>query len=225
MTTAKTPTSYGPIQFRDRIGLTEWQFERALRLDLIPPASRDGRWSTAVFTDVSNRLDALREQVGTLPDVGAARAEEHLAERLGIAVNPGTASELARRGHLPVRGAYKRHTLYCGLTLERFADRRKVQRASRAGHLHTREEAARLLGVRAADFDHLLRAGLLTHAETTTSMWHKHVVVRLYRQADLDRVLRSSRIDWDTVRATPAGHRSPLAKLPTTPTSEDTLHA
>lgn len=46
--------------------------------------------------------------VGTVPDVGAARAEEYLAERFnGLTVHPGTAAELSRRGHLPVRGEYK----------------------------------------------------------------------------------------------------------------------
>ncbi|MFI0901763.1 hypothetical protein [Streptomyces sp. NPDC020983] len=217
---SKPLASYGPIQFRDRIGLAEWQFERALRLALIPPADQGGRWSAAIFTDVSGRVDALREQVGTLPDVGAARAEQHLAERFGITVHPGTAAELARRGHLPARGEYKGHTLYCGLTLERFADRRKVARASAAGRTYTRDDAARFLRLRSADFDHLLRAGLLAHSETTMSTWHKGVIVRLYRQADLDRVLRSSRIDWAAVRETPAGHRSPLAKLPTAPVAE-----
>ncbi|MFJ2217774.1 hypothetical protein ACIQVO_36870 [Streptomyces sp. NPDC101062] len=71
-------------------------------------------------------------------------------------------------------------------------------------------------------FEHLLRAGLLTHSETTISTWHKHTVVRLYRQADLDRVLRSSRIDWTAVRATPKGSQSPLAKLRTRAARKET---
>ncbi|MFI9311246.1 hypothetical protein [Streptomyces triculaminicus] len=214
-TTLKPLASYGPRQFGDRIGFSEWQFERALRLDLIPPADQGGRWSAAAFNEVGSRLDAVCAAVGTIPDLGAARAEAHLAERFDITVNPGTAAELSRRGHLPARGDYKGHTLYCGLTLENFTDRRKVERASRAGHLHTRDEAARILRLRAADFDHLLRAGLLTHSETTVSSWHKHTVVRLYRQADLDRVLRSPRIDFEAVRATPKGRPSLLAALPT----------
>ncbi|MFD5015387.1 hypothetical protein [Streptomyces chartreusis] len=112
-------------------------------------------------------------------------------------------------------GDHKGHTLYCGLTLKRFTDRRKVARASTAGQLHMRDAAARILGLRTSDFDHLLRAGLLTHAATARSGWNRHDVVLLYRQADLDRVTRSRRVDWDAVRATPKGHRSPLAVLPT----------
>ncbi|MEV0278616.1 hypothetical protein AB0I22_19845 [Streptomyces sp. NPDC050610] len=99
-----TLKNYGPRQFGNQLGLTEWQFERALRLGLIPATSQDGRWSAAVFNEVVARIGTIREQVGTVPDVGAARAEAHLAERLGITLNPGTAAELARRGHLPVRG-------------------------------------------------------------------------------------------------------------------------
>ncbi|WP_327332965.1 hypothetical protein [Streptomyces anulatus] len=213
-TPLKALSSYGPRQFGDRIGLPEWQFERALRLELIPAADAGGRWSAAVFNEVLSRLDAVRTAVGTIPDVGAARAEEHLADRFGITVNPGTAAELSRRGHLPVRGDYRGHTLYCGLALEAFTDRRKVERASRAGQLHMRDEAARVLELRDSDFEHLVRSGLLTHSDTTVSSWHKGTVVRLYRQADLDLVLRSSRIDFDAVRATPKGHKSPLAALP-----------
>ncbi|MGW4760055.1 hypothetical protein [Streptomyces chartreusis] len=49
------------------------------------------------------------------------------------------------------------------------------------------------------------------------SGWNKLDVVLLYRQADLDRVTRRRRIDWEAVRATPKGHRSPLAALLTRP--------
>ncbi|MFJ9752530.1 hypothetical protein [Streptomyces chartreusis] len=208
--------TYGPLQFPDRADMTLWQFDRALRLGLIPgPDAAGGRWSTAVLDDTLTRIDAIKQAVGTMPDVGAVRAEEHLAGRFHMTVHPGTAAELARRGHLPVVGDHKGHTLYCGLTLERFTDRRKVARASTAGQLHTRDAAARILQLRASDLDHLLRAGLLTHAHTARSGWNKRGIVLLYRQVDLDRVTRSRRIDWDAVRATPKGRRSPLAALPT----------
>lgn len=42
-----------------------------------------------------------------MPDVGAVRAEEHLAKRFSMTVHSGTAAELARRGHLPVVGDHK----------------------------------------------------------------------------------------------------------------------
>ncbi|MFI6341015.1 hypothetical protein [Streptomyces sp. NPDC050535] len=215
MTTA-APPSYGPLQFPDRAGLALWQFDRAQRLGLIPvPDVAGDRWSAAVFDTAVARIDAIRQAVGVMPDVGAARAEEHLAERFTMTVHPGTAAELARRGHLPRRGEYRGRPLYCGLTLETFrgADRRKVERASAAGHLHMRDTAAAVLGLRESDFDHLVRAGLLTHCEIVQG--RHHTQVRLYRQADLDRLLRSPRIDWPAVHTTPRGRRSPLAALPT----------
>ncbi|WP_229841402.1 hypothetical protein [Streptomyces brasiliensis] len=216
MTTTASTLTYGPLQFPHRAGLTLWQFTRAQRLGLIPgPDVTGDRWSAAVFDDAVARINAIRQAVGTMPDVGATRAEERLAERFDIPVHPGTAAELARRGHLPAAGDHKGHPLYCGLTLEKFNDRRKVQRASAAGTLHIRDAAAQVLGIRASDFDHLVRAGFLTHADTARSGWNRHDVVLLYRRADLDRVARSRRIDWEAARATPKGHRSPLAALPT----------
>ncbi|MFF0735999.1 hypothetical protein ACFYVK_30805 [Streptomyces chartreusis] len=215
-TAASKLKTYGPLQFPSRADLTLWQFDRALRLGLIPgPDAAGGRWSADVLDDTLTRIDTIRQAVGTMPDVGAVRAEEHLAERFHMTVHSGTAAELARRGYLPVVGDHKGHTLYCGLTLERFTDRRKVARASTAGQLHTRDAAARILELRASDFDHLVRAGLLIHAATARSGWNRRDVVLLYRQADLNRVARSRRVDWDAVRAAPKGHRSPLAALPT----------
>ncbi|MGW5442719.1 hypothetical protein [Streptomyces asiaticus] len=216
MTTTAPLKSYGPVQFPTRSGLHLWQFERGQRLGLVPGPDVDGgRWSAAVFDDTVANIDAIKQATGTLPDVGAARAEEYLAGRYSMTVHSGTAAELSRRGHLPIRGDYHDRPLYCGLTLETFraADRRKVERASAAGRLYMRDAAAKVLGVRESDFDHLVRAGMLSHSEIVEG-WH-HTQVRLYRQADLDRVLRSCRIDWPTVRATPKGHRSPLAALPT----------
>jgi hypothetical protein len=212
---AKPLDSYGPMQFPNRAGLIVWQFKRAQRLGLIPPPDVVGdRWSAAVFDDALARIGTILQAVGTMPDVGATLAEHHLAERFNMTVHPGTAVELARRGHLPIRDDYNGHPLYCGLALESFKgrDRGKVERASAAGQLHMRDAAAKVLGIRESDLDHLVRAGLLTHSATAEG-WFKSEVL-LYRQADLDQLARSSRIDWAAVRATPKGHRSPLAALP-----------
>ncbi|MFJ1757342.1 hypothetical protein [Kitasatospora sp. NPDC088134] len=86
--------------------------------------------------------------------------------------------------------------------------------ASAAGHLHQREALPVLMALRTSDIDHLIRAGLLTPAETTRSSHHRRTVVPLYRWADLQRLLNSRRIDWEQVCATPPGRRSPLAELP-----------
>ncbi|MGW3308210.1 hypothetical protein ACWDG9_16670 [Streptomyces sp. NPDC001073] len=212
-TTLKPLATYGPVQFPVHAGLHLWQFERAQRLGLIPgPDTADGRWTAGVFDHAVARITDITQAVGTMPDVGSTRAEEHLAERFPtVTVHPGTAAELARRSHLPVIGDYY-GPLYCGLTLERGMDRRKVASASAAGRLHMRDAAAAVLGVRDADFAHLVRAGLLTHADTARSHWKD--LVLLYRQGDLERLLRSRKIDWGAVRNIPKGCRSPLAALP-----------
>ncbi|MFE5140652.1 hypothetical protein ACFRDV_23705 [Streptomyces fagopyri] len=50
---------------------------RARRLGLIPgPDARDGRWSAAVLVDALARIDAIRQVVATMADVGAVRADE-----------------------------------------------------------------------------------------------------------------------------------------------------
>lgn len=119
MATKKPLSSYGPKQFAARIGLAEWQMERALRLDLIPPADpHTGRWPAAVVDDADARREALRADVG----------------EIGRRTRP--------QGPPPIRGDYKGHPLYCGWTLERLADRRAILRASRAGRLHTRDGVA-----------------------------------------------------------------------------------
>ncbi|MFE5138503.1 hypothetical protein ACFRDV_12645 [Streptomyces fagopyri] len=151
--------------------------------------------------------------MGTMPDVGAVRAEEHLAERFSMSVHSGTAAELARRGHLPVVGDHKGHALYCGLARGNLTDRRKVERVSVAGQLHPRDTAAQVLGIGETDLDHLLRAGLLTPAATARSWWNQRDVVQLYRQADLDRLARSRRVDWADVR-NPRGAPVPAARAP-----------
>ncbi|MFJ4674186.1 hypothetical protein [Kitasatospora purpeofusca] len=213
--TARART-YGPRQLADRVGLAEWQRERARRIGLIPdPDPATGRWSAAVVEDLAAQADAVLAAVGDLPDVGARRAEDYLAEKLGVELASGTAAELARRGHLPIQGAYKGHPLYCGLTLQRGIARRTVLAASRAGRLHQRDDLPGLLGVRDSDVGHLIRAGLLVPAEEVASSYHRGILVPLYRQADLDRLQRSRRIDWAAVRAAGPGRRSPLAQLPT----------
>lgn len=212
-TTARART-LGPRQLATHLGLAEWQRERAVRDGLIPaPDPATGRWSADVVDQLATRAEALRAAIGTIPDVGAWRAEQHLAEQLGVDLAPGTAAELARRGHLPVRGEYH-GPLYCGRVLEQGLPRRTVLAASKAGRLHQRADLAALLQVRGSDVGHLLRAGLLTPAATTVSTYPGKAVVPLYRQADLDRLLHSQRIDWPAVRATRPGGRSPLAALP-----------
>jgi hypothetical protein len=151
-----------------------------------------------------------------VPDLGAVRAAEVLTARLGIPVSSDGVAELARRGLIPVTGHYKGFPLHDGHTLETFTDSGAAAEATRAGQLRTADEAARYLRIRRADLDHLTRAGLLTPARWGHGPFDRRSTcsVPLYRTADLDRITALPGIDWDEVRATPRGHRSPLARLP-----------
>jgi hypothetical protein len=213
----KDPADYGPQQFPDRLGLRLWEFRRALDDGLIPPSDvAGGRWSAAVVTAAHERVEEIRAAVGTLPDIGAWRAAELLGERLGVEVSAETVMELGRKDLIPVTGEYKGNDLYSGRALERFTDRQALDAAAHSGRLHTKDQAAGYLQVRAADIDHLVRARWLQPVHWVHSSWQRrkdHPSVALFRRGDLDVLLAHPAIDWDDVRATPKGRPSALARL------------
>lgn len=74
--------------------------------------------------------------------------------------------------------------------------------------------AARWLGVRRSDFDHLVDGGLLKACrQTPTRIGHDRRDVPLYAVGDLDRGLADTRLPWTELRATQANDRSPLLDL------------
>jgi hypothetical protein len=207
----------GPQQAADRLGIEPWRLDRALDLGLIPPASAAGRWPADVLDTLAARTDEIRAATGTLPDLGAVRAADHLTTRLGVPVGPDTVTELARTGAIRRAGTYKGHPLYNGLDIERFTDRAALDRARQDGRLLDRHAAARPLGVRACDLTHLVRAGLFrpaahVHSRYQPRSWAPEVA--LYRAGDLNTLLTDPTLDWTAIRATPKGRPSLLARLP-----------
>lgn len=213
-------TKFGPVQLAQFLGLARWQLDRALAGGLIPgPDTPRGKWSAKAAGEAAARLTEIRAAVGGIPDLGAVRAAEVLTGRLGIPVTADGVTELARRGLMPVAGDYKGFPLYDGRALEIFADASAAAEATRAGRLRTFMQAAAYLHIRRADLDHLIRAGLLTPAGWGHGPFDRRDTrsVPLYRTRDLDEageVVTAAGIDWDTVRATAKGRRSPLARLP-----------
>lgn len=210
---------YGPIQMGDRLGLSQWQVERALADGLIPPPDRGTRWSAPLVEDAAARAEAIKTAVGTVPDMGASRAADYLAERFAMPVPADAVPELAAMGLLPVVGTYKGRPLYCGRALEALTDRDAVEQAVRNGRLLTRADATATLGIRDSDFDHLVRAGLLKPRSYGSGQFHSRVP--LFRAGDLRALAARGDIDWAAVRATPKGRQSPLAKLPTATNKEE----
>ncbi len=209
--------TFGPRQFPAALGLKVWEFERAVQAGLIPARPAGGRWPAAAVEAARERLEAIREQVGDLPDLGAVRVAQALAERLGTAVEPDTVEELARLGLLRVAGDFKGYPLYCGRSVAAFSDRAVLEEARWSGYKRTRASAVAYLRVRDADFAHLLRAGRLVPVKWVQSPHQSkrsRGSVPLFRTGDLDAVLADRRIDWVAVRATPRGRRSVLERLP-----------
>lgn len=155
----------------------------------------------------------------TIPDLGTVRAAEVLTGRLGTPVSSDGVAELGRRGLIPVTGYYKGFALYDGRALQTFTDAAAAAEANQAGQLRTADQAAAYLRIRRADLDHLTRAGLLSPARWAHGPYDRRRTfsVPLYRTADLDGLTSVPGIDWEAVRATPKGHRSPLARLPDAP--------
>ncbi|MCX4094837.1 hypothetical protein [Nocardia sp. alder85J] len=207
---------FGPLQFAVALGLPVWAFDRARADGLIPVPdagipSRPVRWSETAVAEAIARAEEIRAAVGAVPDVGAVRAAEVLSQRLGCVVDAETVEELARMQVIPEVGEYKGYRLYCGRTLERFTDLATLGRAEARGQLLTAAGAADYLRVRVSDLSHVVGAKWLEPVKYGRSRWR--VQVALFRVADLDVLLTHPGIDWEAVRATPAGRPSPLAAL------------
>ncbi len=211
---------YGPIQLATFLGLAQWQLDRALAAELIPgPDTPRGRWSAAVASDALSRIEEIRAEVGSIPDLGAVRAAEVLTGRLGVEVTGDGVAELARRALLPITGDYKGWPLYDGRAWRRSPTPPPRRRRPGPGGCAppmslppTCASAARTSATWSAP-------GCLPRptGDTARSTGATRSACRLYRTRDLDELAARPGIDWDAVRAIPAGHRSPLAALPGVP--------
>ncbi len=227
-------TRYGPLQLCDALGLTPGQRDRARQQGIIPaPDAPNGKWlGTTVRRLAAARVGIVRS-VGAVPDVGAAKAAEYLAARLGIEVDPDALPELARRGRILVVDAVDKYhgsfPVYCGRALENWPTGpdavAEVQAANVDGELLTADRVADRLNITRTGLAHLVRLGWLEPVDwargphTPRSRPHD---VPLYRMGDVTDLLRSDAIDWNAVWATPKGKRSPLAALPDRTTKKGT---
>lgn len=215
--TRRPPTDFGPIQISNHLRLQRWQVQRAMDGGLLArPDPASGRWPAAVVEDALARREEIVAAVGTVPDVGARRAAEVLTERFGFDVAPGVLHELDRAGLVCRVGSYKDSPLYDGRALEAFADEAALRRCLDRGRLLTTVEVAGHLRVRRSDVDHLVRVRWLQPVTHVRSGWQRkrdNPLVALFRVGDLEVLLAHPGIDWDAVRSTPRGRRSPLAQL------------
>jgi hypothetical protein len=202
---------YGPRQLWDLLGLTEWQIER-LGKAIPPPDVPGGQWSQVAAKRLHRRRAALAARAGSVPDVGVHRAAEILSVRLGVPVSTDAVRELCRIDVIPAAGTYKKHRLYDGRAIEAFNDIDVLNQAEVDGYLMPTTEAMTLLGCRERDWRHLLAKGWLRPRLHVDGQFRTRVA--LFRAGDLRDLRGHPDIDWDAVRAVPAGHRSALAALP-----------
>jgi hypothetical protein len=234
---ARASGYYTPGLLRMLLGLTHWQWWMVEQLgELLPePDASVGRWqrwsigfAEVIVSEVRPRLLAA---TGAEPPVGRHKAAERLAWRTGLEVTPGDVEELVVRGGLQAFGMWHRHPVYDVRVLDQL-DRGVVEavvagrpRREREQTLLRRDQCEREMGLRRADFDHLVRRGMILpvrHEEVWLLRAGRYVQVPLYRASDVDDLLAGP-VDWAAVRARGAvpGARSLLAGDDPVPLRED----
>lgn len=196
------------------LGADFWQAERAVRDGLLPPADLSRRrWSERAARELLPLAEQVRVLTGTvLADVGAWRASDFLRDKFGIPVTAGGVEELAARGVIdlaPQDRRYRGNQLYSGASLEALDDRQAVADAE-AHRDRNAADAAAYMGIREADFKLLVKVGFIKPSRHVNGQWARFP---LYSCAVLDAFLLRDDIDWDAVRATPRGRRTPLYAL------------
>lgn len=211
----------------ERLGIHEWQVLRAANESILPGRDRSRGWSAdltdRIVAEHLGRVTDLVDRIGRVPDGGTWDTMHYLARRFQPDnVTTDGVRELLHRGLIEVAYYDRDHPVFRGRSVEAFTDRADA-RALLAevvmfGRSLTADEAAVELGVRRADFDHCVRAGLLVPMRIgRTGYWSKSrdPGCPLYRFGDVAALSAREDIDWAAVRAVPKGGRSPLAKLST----------
>lgn len=215
-----------PAALAERLGIAEWQVVRAHRDGILPQKDRSVGWSAdlsdRIVAEHAGRTTELVDRIGRVPDGGTWDTMHQLAHWFQPDnVTTDGVRELLHRGLIEVAYYDRDYPVFRGRSVEAFMDRADARsllaEAVTFGRSLTADEAAVELGVRRTDFDHCVRAGLLTPMRIgRTGHWSKSrdPGCPLYRWGDVAALLELPGIDWVDVAATPKGHRSPLAKLP-----------
>lgn len=148
----RRPAGFGPTQAADRLGIAVWQFEAAVRRELIPPADLCDRWSAALVEAAAKHLPEILAEVGEHSPIGANRAADRLGHRLGMAVDRADVEVLVERNLLSIADHYKTWLLYHVRDLDRLVDERAEtlagiiaeRHAWHAASLHPRDARAQL---------------------------------------------------------------------------------
>ncbi|WP_407842176.1 hypothetical protein ACE1OC_43295 (plasmid) [Streptomyces sp. DSM 116496] len=213
-----------------RVPVAAWRW--AAGSGLIPPADAGaGQWSRAVVeaTDAEQVRAALRGPVG------AGWAAERLMQALGLPlplrrsrVTAAAVGYLVRAGLLAYLGGEVEFPEVHPDQVAALARRRDLPALLDRHVPLGPDQAAVRLGVRRADWDHVVRLAWITPTGTATVEFGRaaggSVEVPLFSAVDIA-LLPVARplVDWREVRRTGLGRRSPLASLASLAAGEDTV--
>lgn len=211
----------------ERLGIREWQVQRAADEGILPASDRSRGWSAdltdQIVAEHQGRVTELVDRIGRVPDMGTWDAMHWLAARFQPdEVTTDAVRELMRRDLFIVAFYDRQFPVFRGRSIEAFLGRPDAREvladAVVSGEELMADECAARLQIRRSDFDHLTRAGLIRPVRIgRTGHWSKSrdPGLPLYRAGDVAALFALPGIDWAAVQSTPKGGRSLLAKLPT----------
>ncbi|WP_427896716.1 hypothetical protein ACQHIV_42280 (plasmid) [Kribbella sp. GL6] len=113
---------------------------------------------------------------------------------------------------------------YARADVEALATDEDLAEQLRGDRLLGPDQAAVHLEIRRTDFDYCVAAGWIAPARYADSkIGRAHIEIPLYRVRDVEDLRDVPGVDWEDVRATPAGKPSPLRKLAKLPAERATL--
>ncbi len=216
-------TEYDEGQAAGRLRVPIATFRWARHAGLIPaPDVSSWQWSRTAVEAMD--ADAIR---ASLPQpIPGAVAADRIANALGTPNRPGEKAavsvfvvrRLIARGLLTDLTANPDGALLNPDQVDAVCRREDLAELVAAEAPLGPNQAAMRLGVRRADFDHMLRLGWITPAEWREVQFGTSragaVDVPMFRTCDVDAIPNAHpEVDWEQLRAVSKGRRSPLAAL------------
>jgi hypothetical protein len=215
-------THYYESQLAQRLKLPITVVRSAIHAGAIPAPDTDGRWTREAVDELKTRVGEIETAAG--PTLSGQQAGRVLEDRLGLESDTVKVFHILRlvdRGLLhQLASSAEAGTVVAQQLVERAAEHPDIRRFLAEDTPLGPEQAATRLGIRRADWDHVVRAGWAIPSQWISVRFGTSkagaVDVPLYTTVDVDAVLTEHpEVDWDAVRTTPSGRRSPLAKLAT----------
>lgn len=214
-------THYYEDQLAGRLRLPIAVFRSARHAGAIPEPAEGGRWTREQADTMKARVDEI-EAAGGSP-ISGQWACRLLEERLGLEPDSLRVFHILRlidrRLLHQLASSAEAGTIVSGHLVDRAAKHPDIRHMLAEDTPLGPDQSAARLSIRRSDWDHIVRAGWVHPAQWVSVQFGTSkagaVDVPLYRTADVDAVPAAHpEIDWDAVRATPKGRRSPLAKVP-----------